>query len=184
MSGGREDLDRSSSHPLPKHRHFPSSRSGGQARKISAKESERLGAPSQLHPAVWKNNSDGPIRITASYRVPAPHRRCPGDLGICSMLASYQPYGMGLILPFYRWKNRGSQKQMDMTMFSPPGEESSFERGPSYSTPGLLPPWRVAPFLPEKQPRRRVQSVPCSPLKVPDHRGLCWPRASHLSDRS
>lgn len=133
MSGVWEDLDCSSSHPLPKHHHLPSSWSGGRERKISAKERERLGAPRQLHPKVWKNNSDGLIRITANYRVPTPHRRCPGDLGICSMSASYRPYGMSLILPFYRWKNRGSEKQIDMTKLSPAGEESSFERGPSYS---------------------------------------------------
>lgn len=42
---------------------------------------------------------------------------------------------MGIIFPFYRWKNRGSEKLSDMDKFSPPGEESGFEHGPPYFNP-------------------------------------------------
>ena len=47
-------------------KHFPSSWSRGQARKISVEGSKRLAGLRQPHPTAWKN-SDGLIGITANY---------------------------------------------------------------------------------------------------------------------
>lgn len=55
---------------------------------------------------------------------------------------------MGIIFPFYRWKNRGSEKLIDTDKFSPSGEESAFEHGPPYSHPVPLPPQHMASLLP------------------------------------
>lgn len=44
---------------------------------------------------------------------------------------SFHSYEMDIILLFYRWENRGSEKLTDMAKFSPPREESGFEHGPS-----------------------------------------------------
>lgn len=73
-----------------------------------------------------------------------------------SILVSHQPYGMGFILPFYRWQNGDSEMLTDMAKVSLPGEEPGFGHGSVLLQPSACPSVAQASLLPGRQHSCRV----------------------------
>lgn len=85
---------------------------------------------------------------------------------------------MGIILPFYRWKSKGSEKLDDTAKVSPPRAEPGFGPGSVLPQPGTCFSMVQASVLLGKL---EVQGSPGSPSQVPDHGWSLLASAFHPS---